>query len=140
MKPHRSSADLTQAAQASELVAACEQTWSAIQRNHAGVPDAVIVMGSAVERGRLVKLGHFWSGRWIVEGQIWGLDVRGDGGSIIAPRSNHGSGGTYAFVDTDSQSRSCPPGRDVGDLDTPDQLRLGVSHLFASRNPTVHTS
>jgi len=59
--------------QASELVAACETAWSAIQRQHPEVPDAVIVLGSGVERGRLVKLGHWWAARWIAEG-----DVRGE--------------------------------------------------------------
>ncbi|MGH9189806.1 MAG: hypothetical protein ACRD0Q_07215 [Acidimicrobiales bacterium] len=51
---------------ASELVAACEAAWSAIQARHPGVPDAVIVLGSGVERGRLVKLGHWWGGQWRV--------------------------------------------------------------------------
>lgn len=58
---------------ASELVAACEQAWTAIQDHHAEVPDVVIVLGSGVERGRLVKLGHWWGGRWIADG-----DVRGE--------------------------------------------------------------
>ena len=60
------------AAQASELVAACEAAWAAIQRHHAEVPDAVIVLGSGVERGRLVKLGHWWGGRWIADGAVRG--------------------------------------------------------------------
>ena len=65
--------DLQQrAAQASELVAACEAAWAAIQRHHAEVPDAVIVLGSGVERGRLVKLGHWWGGRWIADGAVRG--------------------------------------------------------------------
>jgi hypothetical protein len=33
----------------------------------------VIVLGTGVERGRLVKLGHWWGGRWIADG-----DVRGE--------------------------------------------------------------
>ena len=36
------------------------------------VPDAVIVLGSGVERGRLVKLGHWWGGRWIADGAVRG--------------------------------------------------------------------
>ncbi len=60
------------APQASELVAACEAVWSAIQRNHPEVPDAVIVLGTGVERGRLVKLGHWWGGRWIADGDLRG--------------------------------------------------------------------
>ena len=57
---------------ASELVAACEEAWAAIQRRHPEVPDAVIVLGSGVERGRLVKLGHWWGGRWIADGAVRG--------------------------------------------------------------------
>jgi hypothetical protein len=57
---------------ASELVAACETAWEAIQQHHPGVPDAVIVLGSGVERGRLVKLGHWWGGRWIADGAVRG--------------------------------------------------------------------
>ena len=60
------------AAQASQLVAACEAAWATIQRLQPGVPDAVIVLGSGVERGRLVKLGHWWSGRWIADGEVRG--------------------------------------------------------------------
>ena len=47
-------------AQASELAAACEAASAAIQERRRDVPDAVIVLGSGVERGRLVKLGHWW--------------------------------------------------------------------------------
>ena len=60
------------APQASELVAACEEAWAAIQRHHPEVPEAVIVLGSGVERGRLVKLGHWWGGRWIADGTVRG--------------------------------------------------------------------
>lgn len=55
-----------QSVAASDLVAACEQAWSAIQARHPKVPDAVIVLGTGVERGRLVKLGHWWGGQWRV--------------------------------------------------------------------------
>ena len=51
---------------ASDLVASCEGAWSQIQARHPQVPDAVIVLGSGVERGRLVKLGHWWGGQWRV--------------------------------------------------------------------------
>jgi hypothetical protein len=54
---------------ASELVAACEAAWRAIQRHHPDVPHPVIVLGSGVERGRLVKLGHWWAARWIADGE-----------------------------------------------------------------------
>lgn len=51
---------------------ACEQAWQAIQRYHPDVPDVVVVLGTGVERGRLVKLGHWWGGRWIADGQVRG--------------------------------------------------------------------
>jgi len=57
---------------ASALVQACEEAWSAIQGHHPLLPDAVIILGSGVERGRLVKLGHWWGGRWIADGQVRG--------------------------------------------------------------------
>lgn len=39
-----------EAARASALVAACESAWDEIQGRHAGVPDAVIILGSGVAR------------------------------------------------------------------------------------------
>lgn len=57
---------------ASDLVAACEDAWRAIQARHPEVPDTVVVLGSGVERGRLVKLGHWWGGQWRVGGQARG--------------------------------------------------------------------
>ncbi len=62
-----------QAVAASDLVAACEAAWAAIQARHPGVPDTVVVLGSGVERGRLVKLGHWWGGQWRV-----GAEARGE--------------------------------------------------------------
>jgi hypothetical protein len=59
-------------ATASALVAACEAAWSDIQRHHHDLPDAVIVLGTGIERGRLVKLGHWWGGRWIADGRARG--------------------------------------------------------------------
>lgn len=53
-------------ATASALIAACEQAWAEIRRHHPDVPHAVVVLGSGVERGRLVKLGHWWGGRWLL--------------------------------------------------------------------------
>lgn len=53
--------------EASRLVAACEEAWRALQRHHPEIPDAVIVLGTGLERGRLVKLGHWWGGQWVVE-------------------------------------------------------------------------
>jgi hypothetical protein len=54
---------------ASALVAACEDAWRTIQHHHPAVPDVVIVLGTGVERGRLVKLGHWWDARWIADGK-----------------------------------------------------------------------
>ena len=58
---------------ASQLVAACEAAWSSIQQDHPELPDVVIVLGTGVDRGRLIKLGHWWAGRWLADG-----DVRGE--------------------------------------------------------------
>jgi hypothetical protein len=57
---------------ASALVQACEEAWAAIQAHHPQVPDAVMILGTGVERGRLVKLGHWWGGRWLADGQVRG--------------------------------------------------------------------
>ncbi len=59
-------------ATASALVRACEAAWAAIKVHHPELPDAVIILGSGVERGRLVKLGHWWAGRWLADGQVRG--------------------------------------------------------------------
>lgn len=32
----------------------------------------MLVLGTGVERGRLVKLGHWWDGRWTVDGEVRG--------------------------------------------------------------------
>lgn len=55
-------------AEGSRLVAALETAWQAIQASNPGVPDAVIVLGTGVERGRLSKLGHWWGGQWVADG------------------------------------------------------------------------
>lgn len=57
---------------ASALVAACEAAWGAVQAHHPEVRDAVIVLGTGVERGHLTKLGHWWGGRWLADGQVRG--------------------------------------------------------------------
>jgi len=59
-------------AEGSRLVAALETAWQAIQASNPGVPDAVIVLGTGVERGRLSKLGHWWGGQWVAEGTTRG--------------------------------------------------------------------
>lgn len=56
-------------AAASQVVRACEEAWEAIRAHHPDLPDAVMILGSGVERGRLVKLGHWWAGRWVADGQ-----------------------------------------------------------------------
>jgi len=56
-------------ATASTLVAALEAAWRDIQSHHRELPDAVMVLGTGVERGRLVKLGHWWGGQWVADGQ-----------------------------------------------------------------------
>ena len=57
---------------ASDVVAACEAAWRAFQVQHPDLPDAVIVLGSGVDRGRLVKLGHWWGGRWEAGNELRG--------------------------------------------------------------------
>ncbi|HUP70331.1 MAG TPA: hypothetical protein VM142_11015 [Acidimicrobiales bacterium] len=61
-----------QAVAASDLIAACEAGWAAIQARHPEVPDTVVVLGTGVERGRLVKLGHWWGEQWRVGGEARG--------------------------------------------------------------------
>ncbi|MGH9153699.1 MAG: DUF6166 domain-containing protein [Acidimicrobiales bacterium] len=59
-------------ASGSAVVRACEQAWRDIQAHHADLPDVVVILGSGVERGRLVKLGHWWGGRWLADGEARG--------------------------------------------------------------------
>lgn len=59
-------------ASGSAVVRACEQAWRDIQGHHPDLPNVVVILGSGVERGRLVKLGHWWGGRWIADGQARG--------------------------------------------------------------------
>lgn len=53
---------------ASALVAACEAAWTEIQRHHPELPPAVIVLGTGIQGGRLVKLGHWWQSQWVADG------------------------------------------------------------------------
>jgi hypothetical protein len=46
--------------QTSDIVAALEAAWRAIQENHGDVPDATIIVGSSSE-----KYGHFGANRWV---------------------------------------------------------------------------
>ena len=59
-------------ATASALVAACEAAWADVTAHHPDLPEAVMVLGTGVERGRLTKLGHWWGGRWIADGAVRG--------------------------------------------------------------------
>ena len=59
-------------ATASQLVAACETAWDDIRVHHPDLPSAVVVLGTGIERGRLVKLGHWWGGQWVADGQSRG--------------------------------------------------------------------
>src|SRR5438445_536455 len=56
----------------SALVEACERAWSDIRVHHPDLPEVVVVLGSGIERGRLVKLGHWWGGRWLADGEVRG--------------------------------------------------------------------
>jgi hypothetical protein len=49
----------------STLVAALEQVWTAIRRQHPEVPPAMLVVASG-SQGRRLKWGHFAAGRWQV--------------------------------------------------------------------------
>lgn len=57
---------------ASALIAACEAAWGDIQRHHPELPSAVIVLGTGVQGGRLVKLGHWWQSQWVADGTARG--------------------------------------------------------------------
>src|SRR3546814_14525452 len=54
------------------LVAACSEAWAAIQQHHPDLPAVGMVLWSGVGRGRVVKLGHWWGGRWVADGQTRG--------------------------------------------------------------------
>lgn len=72
--------------EASALVAACEEAWRAIQAHHPEVPHPVIILGSGVERGRLVKLGHWSTGRWVADGELAGeVLLAGEALNLPAP-------------------------------------------------------
>lgn len=57
---------------ASALIAACETAWADIQRHHPELPPAVIVLGTGIQGGRLVKLGHWWQSQWVADGTARG--------------------------------------------------------------------
>ncbi len=70
--PHDDTDVIDGPAEASVLVAACEHAWHAIQHHHPEVPDVVIILGTGVANGRLVKLGHWSTGRWTADGHTRG--------------------------------------------------------------------
>jgi len=129
---HRLDVPEQDAARASALVAACESAWDEIQSRHPGVPDAVIVLGSGVERGRLVKLGHWWGGRWLADG-----DTRGEvllaGEALHLPATEvfevllheaaHGLNAALGVRDTSREGRY----HNARFRDTAEQLGLAVT-------------
>ena len=104
---------------ASDVVAACEAAWRAFQVQHPDLPDAVIVLGSGVDRGRLVKLGHWWGGRWeagnelrgevLLAGEALHLPVE-DVFEVLLHEAAHGLNGVGATTTPDSRQR---PSRSV---------------------------
>jgi hypothetical protein len=51
------------------LVAALEDAWAAIRQHHAEIPDVVVLIGTGIERGGVLrKLGHFAARRWRLAG------------------------------------------------------------------------
>ena len=59
-------------AAASDLVAGVRRSTATVQNRHPELPDVVVVLGTGVERGRLVKLSHWWGGRWMADCQVRG--------------------------------------------------------------------
>lgn len=57
---------------ASALVAACESAWADIRAHHPELPHAIIVLGTGVQGGKLVKLGHWWQSQWVADGAARG--------------------------------------------------------------------
>jgi len=51
------------------LVAALENAWAAIRQHHAEIPEVVVLIGTGLERGGVLrKLGHFAARRWRLAG------------------------------------------------------------------------
>jgi hypothetical protein len=64
------------------LVAALEHAWAAIRQQHAEIPEVVVLIGTGVDRGGVLrKLGHFDARRWrlIGGGQRSEILVAGEG-------------------------------------------------------------
>ena len=73
-------------ATASALVRACEEAWADIRDHHPELPDAVMILGTGMERGRLVKLGHWWGGRWLADGALRGEVLLAGEALHLAPK------------------------------------------------------
>lgn len=79
--------------EASELVAALEATWRAIQRRHGDVPDVVVTLGAGsigAAPGRM-RLGHYAPHRWTAAGDRPGLGT-------AALATSAGAGQSELFV------------------------------------------
>lgn len=121
-----------EAARASAVVAACESAWDEIQSHHSDVPDAVIILGSGVERGRLVKLGHWWGGKWLADGSVRG-EVLLAGEALHLPATEvfevllheaaHGLNAARGVRDTSREGRY----HNARFRDTAEQLGLAVN-------------
>lgn len=102
--------------EASQLVAALEVAWSAIQERHEDVPDVVVTLGAGsigVARGTL-KLGHFAADRWSTDaGSSAELFVGGEGlqrgaSAVLATllhEAAHGVATVRKVQDTSRQGR-----------------------------------
>lgn len=102
--------------EASQLVAAIEVAWAAIQQRHDDVPDVVVTLGAGsigVARGTL-KLGHFAADRWNTDtGSSAELFVGGEGLqrgaaavlSTLLHEAAHGLAHTRKIKDTSRQGR-----------------------------------
>jgi hypothetical protein len=101
-------------AAASQVVRACEEAWEAIRTHHPDLPDAVMILGSGVERGRLVKLGHWWAGRWVADGEPRGEVLLAGEALLLKPEevfevllheAAHGLNAARGIKDTSREGR-----------------------------------
>lgn len=71
-----------------------DDTWAALERKHGGFPETVEALTGGGGRHILVAYGGDVYSRADV---FDGVDVKSDGGYIVAPPSNHASGRSYAW-------------------------------------------
>lgn len=83
--------DLTSTRQSSDagiagpLIAALEQAWAQIRRQHPEVPQVVLITGSGSDsRRNMLRLGHFAASRWQTGDESDGLDEIFVGGEGLA--------------------------------------------------------